>query len=912
MQVYIQQPVSREEWEAAWAKLEMPEVWRYDFSLLFGQAAKEGQRASCVVHAQVADWITKAWLQDRVDMARVRLRRNGLGQDTKTVWTSKGRQLGEGQGFFMGVGARSRPSTVTSRDISIQRMRIHYGVGARVLSNLSPSRRQFGRVVAHVIGYDSAVFDACDVDADGFVNSTDLYTFLRRLGVGSSTLEAGYLVQDFSDGGDALDRAAFERFLVESLAFQQLDKPVKPKGKLATALRIVRSAGPQASLQLLDDVAEFAMRRRLADCKGNLISTAFRQLHGRLHDYFELENPQRHQRTVAVHRLGEHTAALLMVAIDDAILVTAEERFVKEVFAGVGATNLWCDRVLDRVRTMFQVPHQAVDPSALSLDLDDFLEGLSRLGFKFVGGTEEQEEYCALFADHANSDSSSSMAEVIDYGKVERALLRYRAFPPPLKSDASSGNVEPGAIIAGKICKRITEARHEAAAKRRAIVSFKSARGREKRLSMPEAVVEQRNAENENALEDACQRLADLEAVAAGVLGNEPPMPEMMVEAGELVLRRAGVLNSSMADVLRAAREHCGVKDMKPRPPQLPIEQWCETATVKAREGCSDVKLAGLLSWTGQQLPGTVVDMFVAYLNPYQEATAAYGAVERYLMQVKLQSDAWVEASGRKIVAAAANHLMGLEAREEAHSQRLHESKAYEQAFRPLKDVLTEAILAGCVAKGTAAAVASGGGGGGGDAQDTEEEGAGGSGGEQRVTSAELAAGLKATLKCKLKKRTIARLFMRLGVGAGSDSAEAAAGGVRLGVLLAFLEKCMHDLKGDDALGRFDRWEADPYEVAAGHKRRLAAEAAAATANEAAIAAAEAEAAEAVSDLARLGLANVRGGGGREGLLLPQSSGGLGASVGVGGFQTGPLATSMQPTVARRHVSPRRVVRAPR
>ena len=76
--------------------------------------------------------------------------------------------------------------------------------------------------------------------------------------MGSSTLECGHLVQDFTDGGTAMDRAAFERFMVESIAFQQLDKPVKPKGRLAVALRIVRSLGPHATFQLLDDVRALA------------------------------------------------------------------------------------------------------------------------------------------------------------------------------------------------------------------------------------------------------------------------------------------------------------------------------------------------------------------------------------------------------------------------------------------------------------------------------------------------------------------------------------------------------------------------------------------------------------------------------------------------------------------------------
>jgi hypothetical protein len=120
------------------------------------------------------------------------------------------------------------------------------------------------------------VFDACDVDGDGLVNSTDLYTFLRRLGVGSSTLECGYLVQDFSDGGDAMDRSSFERFMVESIAFQQLDKPVNPKGRVAVALRIVRSVGPVATFQMLDDIAQYTLTQRLNNVRGYMLSGAFR------------------------------------------------------------------------------------------------------------------------------------------------------------------------------------------------------------------------------------------------------------------------------------------------------------------------------------------------------------------------------------------------------------------------------------------------------------------------------------------------------------------------------------------------------------------------------------------------------------------------------------------------------------
>jgi hypothetical protein len=51
LQVYIQQPVERAEWLAAWQALELPEVWAQDFKELFGVG--DGQRASCVLHASL-------------------------------------------------------------------------------------------------------------------------------------------------------------------------------------------------------------------------------------------------------------------------------------------------------------------------------------------------------------------------------------------------------------------------------------------------------------------------------------------------------------------------------------------------------------------------------------------------------------------------------------------------------------------------------------------------------------------------------------------------------------------------------------------------------------------------------------------------------------------------------------------
>jgi hypothetical protein len=40
------------------------------------------------------------------------------------------------------------------------------------------------------------------------------------------------LVADFSGGGEALTRPQFEKFLVESLAHYQLDRPLRPAGAL--------------------------------------------------------------------------------------------------------------------------------------------------------------------------------------------------------------------------------------------------------------------------------------------------------------------------------------------------------------------------------------------------------------------------------------------------------------------------------------------------------------------------------------------------------------------------------------------------------------------------------------------------------------------------------------------------------
>jgi hypothetical protein len=476
---------------------------------------------------------------------------------------------------------------------------------------------------------------------------------------------------------------------------------------------------------------------------------------------------------------------------------------------------------------------------------------------------QEQEEYCDLFADPLSEYRN------IDYGKVEEAIMRYRAYPPPLHADASTGNVEPGTIIRGKVWRRLEEVRTAEHDARRQMWAFSAQARRKSNVLMPDAVVEAREHQNELDLLAAARSASDLEVIAEGVFGNEPALTEVMVEAGELVLSMAGLVGSSMGDILRSVRTHMKVDVMKTRPPTTSPEAWAENPSVVRAENVSKATIASLLQWTGQTLPPDVVEMFVSYLNPYQDERAPYGFVERFLIQAKLQSDSWVEETGCKIVDAAASSVMDLVERETALELRQDRSEAY----RPIGEVLSGVLTtdSGC------------------------------------VTIAELLKGIK-SLKSKsymkkLKKNEVARLYFRLG---------AAPEGVEYAKLEEFLKVCVDAMKGRDELTTVDCWEASAAMVAereAGVRARAAADATAEAAAEAA-AKLEAEAAAATAQAALDAKTDAakytKSGSNRSGGSNGGKSGGRRLSTGVKSFGSGPVAP--MPAGQHRLVPSRHVV----
>jgi hypothetical protein len=73
------------------------------------------RRYPCLIHLRVYDLLTKAELHDRVNDARVRLRRAGFGGKTVTVWSTGRRQLGEGShNRYMGK------STLRSSEVRVK------------------------------------------------------------------------------------------------------------------------------------------------------------------------------------------------------------------------------------------------------------------------------------------------------------------------------------------------------------------------------------------------------------------------------------------------------------------------------------------------------------------------------------------------------------------------------------------------------------------------------------------------------------------------------------------------------------------------------------------------------------------------------------------------------------------------
>ena len=721
--MFVQGAVTGDEMKEAWRCLEVPQTWLPLFDAFVRERRTKDHQLlnTFIVAQQIKDTLIESELFDRVATARAKLRANGAKDFERgkgeIVWQQSGRKSGEAASArFLGhtTTTRSqleivkpgrhlaRPSVVGEDQAISERMRRHYKIGSTILESVKNNgsmknnyynaynnyemggRYIFGRWIRHAIGNDAAVFDACDVDRDSVISCNDMVTFMKRLDVGVGVIEMSRLISDFSRGKQVLDRCQFEAFLIESIAADQLFHNRKSKKDmfLEAGIVVIRNIGLKESMQLIDDVALDVMSSRLHVVKSRLHEGGFTPLREHLDDYFSLDDPSATCVPKIVLRFGMRPVKLLCSSVLSAHTIPEDVVFAEDIIRGLAPAqrNGCFGRLLLEVRLTFGIRTRVPNP----LSPDDFLMGLSKLGFAFRGGNDEQEELVSRFQSRKNPDC-------IDYNKVEKCLMEWRvAHRLPCKKGGTRNGW--GLPIRAEMWTCIQAMRVECVAARKELRRFvlqvaklalgKAAYESTERWTYEEAHTAALAPQKlklgafKQDVDLAERKLAALQETLAGADGNFPAYPDDATKCGTGVLLESGINQGAFYEVLMLLRQMAGAG---------------EKIRAKVRLDGLRTMVDGVTKETPHAMTSEVVDALLervdhspedddwkgGFINYYDCQDIDYAAFERLLVHSKMHIDESLREIGNYIVTAAANKLADLEERKEVYDNRHKRPEIY-------------------------------------------------------------------------------------------------------------------------------------------------------------------------------------------------------------------------------------------
>lgn len=702
--MYLQKAISLDELKEAWLDLDMPERWLalFDAFVIKSKASGSGFIVEKKVVCQhIKDVLVESELFDRVATSRTHLRKKvSLTKPGKdVVWQQSGRKSGEAssatyiQQPYTNRSQLSmvkpkkfvRPSIVTESAALGERMRRHYKIGSTILEGIKydgskksnyynnynnyhmGGRYVFGRWIRHIIGHDATLFDACDVDRDGYVSCNDMGTFMKRLDVPAGGVELARLISDFSGGRRMLNRHQFEAFIVESIAAKQLvaggKKNNKPGNKeVAAGIVVIRNIGLKEAMQLVDEISVSVMQTRLSTVQGRLHTTGFVPLFQHLEDYFSLADPSATSMPKILVRFSKGAVQLLCGKVLQAQTIPDDVIFAEEVFRGLTAEQKQgCfGRILLEVRLTFGIHTRALAP----VTHDSFLFGLSKLGIDF-DGEEQQLELLARFQSRDRDDC-------IDFAKVEDCLMQWRVAQ---RLPRARGGTRPG---------RGLPDRDEVWAVMQAMqTKCEAARTTLRRYIAQKAVQvlsvndgdDARLESYKEARDIADLKLELLQIRAAYAEGNFPEYTTEVLAVGKKFLSAIGLSGGAVFhEVLRMVRKRA-------------------RAGKKSRSKVSQEAMVQLLKSTTAKTPFRITSdearTLVHDINYYDDDMYLdYSAFERVLVRCRMLMDHSLKTIGCYIVTSAANKLADLNERAEVYDNRQHRKEIY----RPIRSVLVDAF----------------------------------------------------------------------------------------------------------------------------------------------------------------------------------------------------------------------------